>query len=241
MARFPGSDGTDGDAPARFRKDPDPRFWRMNRSLPFDWQLAPYDILQSQAHARGLARIGVMTEAEAEEVVAGLDRVQARIESSRLRLRGGRRGHPHGDRAPARRGDRRTGGQAPHRSLAQRPGRDRHRDGRQCRLAPGDAPLRCGDGAPARPRRDPPRLADARLHPPAARPAGLPRPPSARLLLDALPRRPALRLRRRVGERDAARLGRSRRGQLADQSRDRRRRARLRRDHPELARRHLQP
>ena len=77
MARFP----TDDDAPARFRKDPDPRFWRMNRSLPFDWQLAPYDVLQSQAHARGLARIGVMSEAEAEEIGAGLDRVLARIEA----------------------------------------------------------------------------------------------------------------------------------------------------------------
>ena len=53
----------------------------MNRSLPFDWQLAPYDVLQSQAHARGLARIGVMTEAEAEEIAAGLDRVLARIEA----------------------------------------------------------------------------------------------------------------------------------------------------------------
>jgi len=81
MARFPGQDGVDGDAPARFRKEPDPRFWRMNRSLPFDWQLAPYDVLQSQAHARGLARIGVMTEAEAEEIAAGLDRVLARIEA----------------------------------------------------------------------------------------------------------------------------------------------------------------
>src|ERR1700761_5505261 len=81
MARFPGQDGTDGDAPARFRKEPDPRFGRMNRSLPFDWQLAPYDILQSQAHARGLARIGVMTAAEAEEIGAGLERVGARIEA----------------------------------------------------------------------------------------------------------------------------------------------------------------
>jgi argininosuccinate lyase len=77
MARF----GSDGDSPARFRKDPDPRFWRMNRSLPFDWQLAPYDVLQSQAHARGLARIGVMTAAEAEQIAAGLDRVLARIEA----------------------------------------------------------------------------------------------------------------------------------------------------------------
>ncbi|HVY97752.1 MAG TPA: argininosuccinate lyase [Solirubrobacterales bacterium] len=81
MARFPGSDGKDGEAPARFRKEPDPRFWRLNRSLPFDWQLAPYDVLQSQAHARALARIGVMSEAEAEEIAAGLDRVLARIEA----------------------------------------------------------------------------------------------------------------------------------------------------------------
>jgi argininosuccinate lyase len=71
----------DGDAPSRFRKEPDPRFWRMNRSLPFDWQLAPYDIVQSQAHARALARIGVMTAAEAEEIGAGLERVGARIEA----------------------------------------------------------------------------------------------------------------------------------------------------------------
>jgi argininosuccinate lyase len=81
MARFPGNEDRDGDAPARFRKDPDPRFWRMNRSLPFDWQLAPYDVLQSQAHARGLVRVGVLTEVEAEEIAAGLDRVQARIET----------------------------------------------------------------------------------------------------------------------------------------------------------------
>jgi argininosuccinate lyase len=66
---------------ARFRKDPDPRFWRMNRSLPFDWQLAPYDILQSQAHARGLVRVGVLTAEEAEQIGAGLDRVGARIEA----------------------------------------------------------------------------------------------------------------------------------------------------------------
>src|ERR1700761_427954 len=79
MARFPGKDGDD--APARFRKPPDPRFWRMNRSLPFDWQLAPYDIVQSQAHARALARIGVMSAAEAEEIAAGLERVQARIDA----------------------------------------------------------------------------------------------------------------------------------------------------------------
>ncbi|MBA3864733.1 MAG: argininosuccinate lyase [Solirubrobacterales bacterium] len=63
----------------RFRKDPDPRFWRINRSLPFDWQLAAYDIDQSQAHARGLMEIGVLDAAELAEIDAGLERVRARM------------------------------------------------------------------------------------------------------------------------------------------------------------------
>jgi argininosuccinate lyase len=64
---------------SRFRKDPDPRFWRLNRSLEFDWRLAPYDLDQSQAHARALRGIGVLDEAELEQIVAGLDRVRERI------------------------------------------------------------------------------------------------------------------------------------------------------------------
>ncbi len=64
---------------ARFRKDPDPRFWRLNRSLPFDWQLAAYDLDQSRAHARGLERLGVLDANELAEMEAGLDRVQARM------------------------------------------------------------------------------------------------------------------------------------------------------------------
>jgi argininosuccinate lyase len=64
---------------ARFRKDPDPRFWRLNRSLPFDWQLAAYDLDQSRAHARGLERLGVLDAGELTEMESGLDRVQARM------------------------------------------------------------------------------------------------------------------------------------------------------------------
>jgi argininosuccinate lyase len=64
---------------SRFGKDPDPRFWRLNRSLDFDWQLAPYDIDQSQAHARALSRIGILDEDELDRIVAGLDRVRERI------------------------------------------------------------------------------------------------------------------------------------------------------------------
>jgi argininosuccinate lyase len=64
---------------SRFRKDPDPRFWRLNRSLGFDWWLAPYDLDQSQAHARALRGVGVLDDDELEQIVAGLDRVRTRI------------------------------------------------------------------------------------------------------------------------------------------------------------------
>ena len=64
---------------SRFRKEPDPRFWRLNRSLDFDAWLAPYDIEQSQAHARGLRRLGVLDQGELERIVAGLERVGERL------------------------------------------------------------------------------------------------------------------------------------------------------------------
>jgi argininosuccinate lyase len=64
---------------SRFRKDPDPRFWRLNRSIAFDWRLAAYDIDQSRAHARALRRIDVISKAELAEIEAGLERVAARM------------------------------------------------------------------------------------------------------------------------------------------------------------------
>jgi argininosuccinate lyase len=64
---------------SRFRKEPDPRFWALNRSLPFDWQLAPYDIDQSRAHARGLLGVGVLDADELGEIETGLERVRARM------------------------------------------------------------------------------------------------------------------------------------------------------------------
>ena len=64
---------------SRFRKDPDPRFWRLNRSIEFDWRLAPYDIDQSQAHARALRGIGVLDEEELRQIDAGLERVRVRM------------------------------------------------------------------------------------------------------------------------------------------------------------------
>jgi argininosuccinate lyase len=64
---------------SRFRKEPDPRFWALNRSIEFDWRLAPYDIDQSQAHARGLRGIGVLSDEELGQIDAGLERVRERM------------------------------------------------------------------------------------------------------------------------------------------------------------------
>ncbi len=64
---------------SRFRKDPDPRFWRLNRSIEFDWRLAPYDLDQSQAHARGLRELGVLGAEELALIDDGLERVRARL------------------------------------------------------------------------------------------------------------------------------------------------------------------
>ena len=64
---------------SRFRKEPDPRFWRLNRSLAFDAWLAPYDIGQSKAHARGLCEIDVLSGEELAQIEEGLDRVRSRM------------------------------------------------------------------------------------------------------------------------------------------------------------------
>src|SRR6478609_3521884 len=92
-----------------------------------------------------------------------------------------------------------------------------------------------------RARRGAPRLAAARLHPPAARAAGLPRPSPARLRLDAAARPCALRVRRARGRPPAARCGGAGRRQLRHRPGAGRARARLRRGRPELDRRGLQP
>jgi argininosuccinate lyase len=65
---------------SRFHEPPDPRFWRLNRSIEFDWRLAPYDIDQSRAHARALLAMGVLNAAELETLDAGLEQVGAEME-----------------------------------------------------------------------------------------------------------------------------------------------------------------
>ncbi|HEY8942853.1 MAG TPA: argininosuccinate lyase [Polyangiaceae bacterium] len=54
---------------------------RLNTSVDVDSALWEDDIRGSLAHARGLERAGILTRAEAETIVSGLERVRAEIES----------------------------------------------------------------------------------------------------------------------------------------------------------------
>ena len=168
----------------------------LNDSLSFDWRLAPYDVEQSRAHAamlaaqrnhlaqrprRALRRARAASSASSSEgsfpFADGDEDVHMAIERRVTELAGrGRR-------------------QAPHRALAQRPGRHRRGDVRPRARTQAAVERDPGAGPDARSSR-----AEAHLdwpmpglHPPAAGPAGLPQPPPARLRVDARARPRALR------------------------------------------------
>src|SRR3954463_464213 len=69
---------------SRFSLPPDPVFVRMNASIGFDWRLYPYDIEQSRAHAMMLASVGIISESDRDELLNGLDRVQAELDDGRF-------------------------------------------------------------------------------------------------------------------------------------------------------------
>ena len=68
----------------RFSSGPSPELVRLSKSTHFDWRLALYDIAGSRAHARALAKGGLLTDSELADMLAGLDRVAEAIESGAL-------------------------------------------------------------------------------------------------------------------------------------------------------------
>ena len=64
----------------RFSGETDNRVEAFTESISFDQRLYRQDILASQAHARMLAEVGLLTGAEAEQIVAALTEIGARIE-----------------------------------------------------------------------------------------------------------------------------------------------------------------
>ena len=59
----------------RFAGGPAESLMAYTVSLPYDQQMWPDDIAGSRAHVRGLARVGLLTEAERDDVLVALDRV----------------------------------------------------------------------------------------------------------------------------------------------------------------------
>ncbi|NKD86737.1 argininosuccinate lyase [Haematospirillum sp. 15-248] len=64
----------------RFRKPMDPNVARFNASLPFDCRLYRFDIEGSRVHARMLARQGLITQQDADDIDAGLVEILVELE-----------------------------------------------------------------------------------------------------------------------------------------------------------------
>ncbi|NQT30826.1 MAG: argininosuccinate lyase [Deltaproteobacteria bacterium] len=60
----------------RFKKAADKKVDQYTASIPYDWRLYPYDIAGSIAHARMLAKQGIITDKEAETIVIGLNGIK---------------------------------------------------------------------------------------------------------------------------------------------------------------------
>ena len=65
----------------RFAGGPAEAMFALSKSTHFDWRLAHHDLAGSRAHARALARAGLLTEAELAAMVAGLDDLEADVAS----------------------------------------------------------------------------------------------------------------------------------------------------------------
>jgi argininosuccinate lyase len=69
----------------RFAGGPAEALARLSVSVQFDWRLAPYDLAASRAHARVLARAGLLTAEELGQLLAALDDLEAACASGEFR------------------------------------------------------------------------------------------------------------------------------------------------------------
>src|SRR5215210_5191140 len=72
---------------ARFSEPQDPLFQALNSSIGFDLRLAPFDIEQSLAHARMLARVEIIGEDDLGQLESALDEVRREVEEGRFEIR----------------------------------------------------------------------------------------------------------------------------------------------------------
>src|SRR5688572_7661219 len=72
---------------SRLSEPQDPLFRALNSSIGFDYRLAPYDLEQSVAHTRMLARCGIISDEERAELERGLAEVRAEVDEDRFEVR----------------------------------------------------------------------------------------------------------------------------------------------------------
>ncbi len=63
----------------RFAAGPSDALAALSKSTHFDWRLAPYDLAGSKAHARVLARAGLLTDDDLARLLAGIDDLAGQV------------------------------------------------------------------------------------------------------------------------------------------------------------------
>ena len=71
----------------RFQKDADKLVAEYTASIPVDWRLYPHDIAGSTAHARMLAKQGIISAEEAETISQGLASIREEIEQGKFEFK----------------------------------------------------------------------------------------------------------------------------------------------------------
>jgi argininosuccinate lyase len=71
----------------RFKKEVDEAVARYTVSLPYDWRLYHYDIMGSIAHAKMLAKQGIIEKKDAGEIVRGLKEIKKEIEQGKFQFK----------------------------------------------------------------------------------------------------------------------------------------------------------
>jgi argininosuccinate lyase len=71
----------------RFQKAADKQVAEYTSSLPFDWRLYKHDIKGSIAHAKMLAKQGIIARTEADVIIKGLEAIAAEIEQGKFQFK----------------------------------------------------------------------------------------------------------------------------------------------------------
>ena len=73
----------------RFASGPSDALAALSKSTHFDWRLAPYDLAASKAHARVLARAGLLTDGDLDKLLDGIDRLAGQVADGTFAPTGG--------------------------------------------------------------------------------------------------------------------------------------------------------